>query len=186
MPSVSESFHLKVTSHYLAEVSHRRKTQQMQWMPQSLQPEVVFPYSSENSLWREALSMPQMWGNSPTSLASSFIRESIQERNPMDAVNVGKISLWSLALFYIRKHIREKNPSNAMSVKSFAQMSHLIIPQRTHTGEKRYRCSECWKTFSHKFSLILHQKTHQEKSWRKLISKSCHWKEIAHYTPEFM
>ena len=28
-----------------------------------------------------------------TSLASSFIRESVQERNPMDAVNVGKLSL---------------------------------------------------------------------------------------------
>lgn len=117
----------------------------------------------QSSYWREALPVWRMSKPSALNHYSLYTREHTQEKNPTDAVIVGKFSHRRHSSLYIRELTQERNTMNAVIVRNLvANKSQLFIHQRTHAGEKPCVCSECGKAFICKHGLNRHQRTHEE------------------------
>lgn len=74
-----------------------------------------------------------MWKRLQGKVTSSFIREFIHKKNPMDAAYVGRLSVENHISVHHRTHTGEK-PMNAEGVGK-----HLVRSQPYCTSENSYR-----------------------------------------------
>lgn len=90
----------------------------------------------QSSYWREALPVWRMSKPSALNHYSLYTREHTQEKNPTDAVIVGKFSHRRHSSLYIRELTQERNTMNAVIVRNLLAISHNFSYTREPMQEK--------------------------------------------------
>lgn len=149
---------------WTSDSSHSRQTLWMWWMWENLLQEITLQWTWENSQReRNFMNGMDMGILSLERHTSMDIREFTQGRNPMNVMNVGKPPPWNCTSVHMREFIyKGKNILNTMNV---GKLLPIIQPsghiKEPITGVNCYEYNECGKTVSKASDICAHVRTHK-------------------------